>query len=289
MQSRGRRGLVGLALAVLLVSSCGDRVDPAHPSTASAPRPTATVEYAPGLTVDLYLPARTGPVPLVVMVPGGGWATADPAGFAGLAGALARSGVAAAPARVRAAQDHVVYPVPVEDVLCAVAGAVQGVRARGLVPQPVVVLGHSSGAQLAALAVLAVRDFSPTCRAPAVAPDALVGLSGPYDISRVPDLAARLVGGTPASDPDAWARANPVERAGLRPQVPVLLLHGAADESVPVAFTLQFGDALTRAGHPTTVDVVPSADHAEIYQPGAAGDRIVRWLRQLPVMPSPAG
>jgi acetyl esterase/lipase len=245
-----------------------------------------TIEYSPGLTEDLYLPAGNGRVPLVVLVPGGSWRTADPTGLTGLAAALAEAGVAAAPAHIRAAADGVTYPGPVEDVLCAVAAAAEGVRARGFDPDPVAVLGHSSGAHLAALAVLAVDDYSPGCSSPAVRPDALIGLSGPYDISKVPEAATALLGTTPADDPVAWAAANPVGRAELRPDVPVLLLHGAVDDTVPVAFTTQFAKALEGAGHPTTVQVVPRADHQAIYRADVAGGRVARWLLALRRSPS---
>jgi acetyl esterase/lipase len=163
-------------------------------------------------------------------------------------------------------------------VLCAVATAVERVRARGFTPDPVAVLGHSSGAHLAALAVLAVDDYAPSCDSPTVRPDALIGLSGPYDISQVPDLATALLGTDPDDDPDTWASANPVQRADLRPDVPVLLLHGEADETVPLAFTTQFADALESAGHPITVQIVPGADHLGIFQADAAADRIADWL-----------
>ncbi len=159
-------------------------------------------------------------------------------------------------------------------VLCAVAAAAEGIRSHGFVPGPVAVLGHSSGAQLAALAVLAVDDCSPSCDSPTVRPDALVGLSGPYDISQIPDVVVALPGSSTSNDPEAWSDANPVERADLRPDVPVLLLHGVADDTVPVAFTTRFAEALKVAGHPTTVPIVPRADHQTIYLPDVAGDRV---------------
>ncbi|GAA4744089.1 hypothetical protein GCM10023350_31000 [Nocardioides endophyticus] len=241
-----------------------------------------TIEYSPGLTEDVYLPGHQGRVPLVVLVPGGSWTTADPAGLAGLASDLAARGIAAAPTHIRAAEDGVVYPAPVEDVLCAVAAAAESIQSHGYLPGPVAVLGHSSGAQLAALSVLAVDDYSPSCDSPAVRPDALVGLSGPYDISQIPDVAVALLGSSPSDDPETWSDANPVERADLRPDVPVLLLHGEVDETVPVAFTNQFAKALKDARHPTTVQIVPTADHETIYQPDVAGDRIAEWLVSLP-------
>ena len=263
-----------VALAVSTLTSCG--------GTAAEVEPSATVEYAPGLTEDLYLPDRATTAPLVVMVPGGGWRTADPAGLAGLAADLADEGIAAVPVRLRAAEDGVTYPEPVEEVLCAVAVAVEEMRSRGVAPERIAVLGHSSGAHLAALAVLAPDRFTSPCRAPAVAPDALIGLSGPYDISRIPDVARALMGREPAKDPAAWTNANPVEQAAQRPDVPVLLLHGAADDVVPVSFTTQFATALEHAGHPTTVQVVPRAGHEAIYRAEVAGHRIARWLHMLP-------
>lgn len=271
---------VAVLVAALLVS-CGGSGSPTPGGPSLLVRPSMTVEYSPGLTEDVYLPRARGRVPLVVLVPGGSWTTADPAGLSGLAAALADAGVAAAPTHVRAAADGVVYPAPVEDVLCAVAAAAERVRARGFVPDPVAVLGHSSGAHLAALAVLAPDHYSSSCAFPAVAPDALVGLSGPYDISQVPEIATALLGTSPADDPSTWATANPIDQVDLRPDVPVLLLHGEADETVPLAFTSQFAHALEAAGHPTTVQVVPRADHEAIYQADVAAERVAQWLLAL--------
>lgn len=283
--ARRVRGVPAAALAgalVAVLTACGGAGSTTSAEPSSAARASMTVEYAPGRTEDLYLPSGQGRVPLVVLVPGGSWATSDPTGLAPLAAALADAGVAAAPARIRAASDGVVYPVPLEDVLCAVGAAVDQLASHGYVAGPVAVLGHSSGAHLAALAVLAADDFSPACSdSPAVRPDALIGLSGPYDISRMPEIATALLGTSPAEDPDRWSQANPVERASLRPDVPVLLLHGALDDVVPTDFTSQFAKALDGAGHPTTVQIVPGADHLGIFRADMASARIATWLLAL--------
>ena len=281
----GRRrpwgGVAAAVLATALLVSCAGSGDDSSGAAPPAVALSMAIEYEPGLSEDVYLPADKGRVPLVVLVPGGSWTTADPGGFAGLAAALAEAGIAAAPTQIRAAEDGVVYPVPLEDVLCAVAAAADGLRSRGFDPDPVAVLGHSSGAHLAALAVLAVDDYAPTCDFPAVTPDALVGLSGPYDISQIPETAAPLFATGPDDDPATWAAANPVERADLRPDVPVLLLHGEADETVPVDFTTQFADALEDAGHPTIVQVVPGVDHLGIFAADVAAEPVADWLLSL--------
>lgn len=277
----GRRRASSAAALVLastlLAVSCGS--SRSGPDGAAAPTPDATVTYSAGLTTEVHLPAEVGRAPLVVLVPGGSWQSADPTGLTGLAAGLAERGVVAATAHIRAASDDVDYPVPVEDVLCAVAGVAADARARGYRPSPVVVLGHSSGAQLAALAVLAFDDYDPACSSPVVEPDALIGLSGPYDISRLPEIASALLGSDPDTDPATWQAANPVERAALRPDVPVLLLHGEDDDVVPVTFTTQFAGALEAAGHPTTVELVPGVDHLGIFAADVATGPIADWLR----------
>lgn len=271
-----------LLLAAVALTACGGSDTPTATPASAAPSPGSPVlvEYAPGLTEDVYLPAEQGTVPLVVLVPGGGWMTADPTGFAGLATSLADAGIAAAPTHIRAQQDGVVYPVPLEDVLCAVAAAAEEVEAQGFTPDPVAVLGHSSGAHLAALAVLAYDDYAPDCSAPAVEPDALIGLAGPYDISKT-EYSVALFDTGPNEDPATWQAANPVLRADLRPEVPVLLLNGEEDDVVPVAFMTQFQQALEDAGHPTTTEVIPGADHMSIFTPQVSGDQIADWLRSL--------
>jgi acetyl esterase/lipase len=182
---------------------------------------------------------------------------------------------------VRAGRDDVVYPVPVEDVLCAVGYVVNQARSAGVEPGLVAVMGHSSGAHLAALAVLATADYTPACPDPVVAPDALVGLAGTYDVSMYPGLARRLFGVDQETDPDLWESGNPVLAAGSRPEVPVLLIHGDADDLVPISSTKAFGVALEEGGHPVTVETVAGADHHQVYSAEASGDLIAAWLKGL--------
>lgn len=282
-----RRRLRPVATTVLvLVASAAAGCGGSSTSTTVRPGPSVrapvTVQYAPGMTAEVFLPEGIKRAPLVVLVPGGGWYTADPSGLTGLGAYLAVHGVIAAPTHIRAAQDGVTYPTPVEDVLCAVAAVTAQVRSQGFVTNHVAVLGHSSGAHLAALAVLAPDDYSPSCGSPRVRPDALIGLAGPYDVGAVPDLATVLLGSSPDDDPAAWAAANPVERAALRPEVPVLLLHGTADEIVPVDLTSRFATALDAAGHPTTVRLLSGVDHEAVFGANVAGPPVVRWLAGLP-------
>jgi acetyl esterase/lipase len=291
-RARRRSPLVVLALAVsgLVSAACSDepergagsQVAAANPSTsAELDTRTVTGEYLAGLAATVHLPVERGRRPLVVMIPGGAWRTADPSGFAGLARHLSAAGFVAMPVEIRAGDDGVRYPVPVHDVLCAAAFGVATARSNGIDPVPVVILGHSSGAHLAALATLAPDDHAGSCPYGSVSPDALVGLAGTYDVERLPELAETLFGQAPADAPDAWEAGNPLNQAGSRPTVPVLLVHGADDELVPTSFTTEFAAALESADHPTTVEMIAGAGHHDVYAAPTTGDVISSWISQL--------
>ncbi|HSK06846.1 MAG TPA: prolyl oligopeptidase family serine peptidase [Acidimicrobiia bacterium] len=290
LDTRRRRGAVVGVLLWLAGCSAGSEPGSAPPSTAPASASTPAVprltagsvgEYLPGLEARFFPGTHAGRAALLVMVPGGGWETADPAGLDGLARLLADSGIFTATVEVRAGEDEVLYPVPVEDVLCAVAFVVTTARSEGVELGPLIVLGHSTGAHLAALAVLAAADYAPACADPVVAPDALIGMAGTYDVGIVPDMARRLFGVSAGADPALWESGNPVLRAGLRPEVPVLLIHGDADDLVPLSFTTEFAAALERGGHPVTVEILTGADHHDVYSAGASGALIADWTDQL--------
>jgi acetyl esterase/lipase len=267
---------VGLAIAFLAVG-CGSERPPAATTEALQP----SVEHVAMATGDLYLPASDGEAPLVVLVPGGAWRTADPTGLVGLAVALAERGIATMTTTVRAADDGVVYPVPVEDTVCAVSAAATAIGIAGIQAGPVVVLGHSSGAHLAALAALVPERHEGTCADPPRAADALIGISGTYDVASVPDLAIDLIGAAVSEAPELWDEANPLLLADRRPEMPVLLLHGEADRLVPMGFTDDFAAALRAGGHAVTVVTVPDADHHQIYRPEAVAGPIADWIEGL--------
>ncbi|MFQ6170185.1 alpha/beta hydrolase family protein [Oryzobacter sp. R7] len=283
-----------LAAAFLFVLLAGCAAAP----TAPAPAPPEAVEvpppheYLPGLRAWSHVPEGVTTAPVVVIIPGGSWLSAVADGLHPLAAELAARGVFAMPATIRVADAGATWPVPVEDVLCAVADGVATARELGIEPGPVVVLGHSAGAHLAAVAALSAQDFDPGCRDELVAPDAVVGLAGPYDIRQYAEPAEALMGrgSDPEQDP-RWAAANPVLLAERNPDVSFLLLHGTIDEVVPQAFTTDFAIALDEAGHPTTVAVLDGIDHGEVYWPSVAVDPVMRWLATVmtPATPDPPG
>ena len=262
-----------VALGVGLAGCSGA---PEHEQEAPAPH-----DYLPGQGAYPHVPdPKVRSAPVVVMIPGGSWRSAEPTGLQPLAAALADRGVVAVPVRIRTAGDDVVFPVPVEDVLCALADGVATARAAGIEPTRVTLLGHSSGAHLAALATLRPESFTPRCEDPPVPADGFVGLAGPYDIRTFAQSASALfrAGASPAE----WDAANPLLVADRHPDVPVLLLHGIDDEVVPVSYSRDFATALTAAGHPTTLTVLPGEDHDTVYAAEVVAPAIATWLTSLP-------
>lgn len=224
--------------------------------------------YRP-LSLDLYLPAA--PRALCVYAHGGGWRIgsrrAGPGGLSPTSATrferMARHGLAVASVDYRLS-DEARFPAQREDVTAAMRWLLDD-PASPVRALPLVVFGVSAGGTLVALAAL---DPELPVRAAALwyAPTDLAALPDDQDAIGAPSdrgpasREALLLGGT-ASDLAALAAdASPVThvRAGAPP---VLLLHGEADVAVPVRQSERLVDALSAAGTPATLEVVPGRGH----------------------------
>ena len=266
-----------LALAAL-TAGCGG----SGPSGASdAPEADLAAEYLPGRSATAYVPNRPDGT-VVVLVPGGGWQTADPTGLLPLADRLARRGSLAVAVSYRAADDGVQFPAPAEDVACAVSWAADLGERKLPEVRHVVVLGHSAGGHLGALVALgAVRARG--CGADVVEPDAFVGLAGVYDVARLSDAVLPLFGTTPGEDAARWRAGDPVQQAATAPgDLRVLLLHGTSDTTVPIMQSQGFRDALEAAGVPVELVPVDGADHLSLFTGPVAAGPVADWLDTLP-------
>jgi pimeloyl-ACP methyl ester carboxylesterase len=146
-------------------------------------------------------------------------------------------------------------------VSAAVAAAVT--RARG---RPVVLIGHSAGGQLA---LWAAREH-PVARA--------VSLAGVCDLEAGADAGLgngavlEFLGADP--DADLYAAASPVARLPLG--VPSLLVHGDADDVVPIEQSRTFRAAALAAGDACDLQELPGGDHFEVIDPSGRAWPILR-------------
>jgi acetyl esterase/lipase len=223
------------------------------------------------LRYDLYRPRRVkGLAPGVVFVHGGAWAYGDPSQAAGNGMHFARAGIATVSLSYRLAPAHR-FPAPLDDVRRGLRHVRRHAEELGIDPGRLVLLGLSAGAHLALLAhlVRGIPALEPAL-SPALAhvPEdvlAVIAHYGPYDLARrrpLPgwDPIGDLLGER-AGDAD-WVRlASPVHHAS-QASVPVLLIHGTADEVVSHRESERMHAALLAAGKDSELLLLEGAPHA---------------------------
>jgi hypothetical protein len=127
---------------------------------------TATEEYLPGLAADVCLPPGRATAPLVVIVPGGGWGSANRGGLGPLADALADAGFMAVTITYRTGTDEARFRPRTLRVPCASPAHGQWrrrsmrIRWCSLVTRP--------GAHLAAVVALAPDLVRGNCPTPSI-------------------------------------------------------------------------------------------------------------------------
>lgn len=228
----------------------------------------------PSQVADLHTPSAGEVWPVAVVIHGGFWrARYDRTLMEALCADLAESGWAAWNLEYRRVGGGGGWPATFNDVAAGIdhlaALAVPLDLAR------VVAVGHSAGGHLALWA--ASRDR------PGVAVTGAVGQAAVSDLVAVARLGLssgaveEFLGGTPERVPDRYRAASPMQRLPLG--VPLLLVHGARDDTVPVALSREFQRAATAAGD--TCDLVVGKDdgHFEHIDPASgAWATVKRWL-----------
>jgi acetyl esterase/lipase len=223
----------------------------------------------PRQRLDIYrAPAGAERKPIVLFLYGGGWTSGDRATYAFVGAALARRGYTTVIPDYRLFPE-VQFPAFLDDAAIAwrwvhttLAGGCGSAR-------PVIVVGHSAGAYIAAMLALD-RSLASRGGAPLPQPAALIGLAGPYafDPTTWPstkEIFAPAAGRADTARPIAFARHGAPAS---------LLLHGGADDTVQLYNTRDLAAALRSKGGTVGSKFYPGIGHVGLV---TAIARPLRW------------
>lgn len=263
---------------------------------APEPAPEPAPEAAPAAPAPEAAPAPVGasrPVPLVVLIHGGGWMDeSTAAGTAGHAEDLADEGVAVWNIEYRGtggAGGAGGWPRTYEDVAAAidVIPYLSGISPVPLDLGRVAVVGYSAGGNLAAWA--ANREALPhgvPGADPAFPVRNCVSMCGVYDLARAirwgDPFIRPLLGGTPEEFPDRYRNTSPI--AYFAPGVRTVILHGRNDDVVEVQQAISYEAASRRHRRPVEMHLLDDAPHGswgDVAGPQwrAAKDAVLAQLR----------
>lgn len=234
----------------------------------------------------LTRPTGAGPFPVVVLVHGGFWrAQYDRALMDDLAASVVAEGWAAWNVDYRPVGEGGGWPATFTDVAAAVDHLAVLAEEHPLDLDRVAVVGHSAGGTLALWsAARAGLPADAPGAGPAVVPTAVVSQAGVVNLAAgslehlgagaVDDLmGVSATGGTV----DDYGVASPIERLPLG--VPTLLVHGRADEIVPVTQSEAYAARAEDAGDDVTARLLDDVGHFEVIDPDHdAWAAVVDWL-----------
>jgi len=231
------------------------------------------------LAGDLYLPARRGLLPVVLMVHGGGWANRSRDDMADLSGKLVRQGYAVFNVAYRFAP-RFTYPAQLRDMQQALDWLTANAARYRLDTQRINAWGYSSGAHLAAL--VAGYNFTPPAGAAAPRVNAVVAGGIPSDLRKYDDspIVERFMGGKRDQMPVRYAEASPAWHVSAD-DPPVFLYHGRLDTLVTTDQATDYYAALRAAGVDAELYLQGWRGHMSLFLfGGTAEDKAIDFLNR---------
>ena len=147
----------------------------------------------------------------------------------------------------------------------------------------VTIVGHSAGGHLALLAAAYERKRRSTAVSSHVRVSAAVGLAPIVDLASTYLLGSGkkavcdFLGGSPQQQPDRYAAASPIALTPLG--VKQLIIHGTADEALPIVLARSYANTAIAAGDLVDFIELPSAGHMDFLDPNSvAHATLSNWL-----------
>ena len=233
------------------------------------------------LKLDVYRPREaTGPVPVAMLIHGGGWVAGTKEGSVLWATSLLEMGMAVVNVEYRMAR-VAEAPAAVEDCRCALRWIIRNADRYKFDINRIVVTGGSAGGHLALMTGMVDRKagFDRSCPAEEkirwtgsdTSEARVAAIINWFGITDVNDMLED--GGNPRSYAIEWvgnrnnvgriaASVSPLTyvRAGLPP---ILTIHGDKDTLVPVSHARRLHEALQKAGATSELLILPGAGHGD--------------------------
>jgi len=219
---------------------------------------TSNITYGdlPRQNLDIYQPETTNPtLPVIIFFHGGRWTDGnkDQYKFVGLT--LSKLGYVVVVPNTRL-YPEIKHPVFVEDAAQAIAWVHNNIDIYNGQVDNVFLMGHSSGAHIASLAISDKSYLAKYNLKPSIV-SAFAGLSGPYDF--IPEAAdLRGMFGPPANYPTMQISSY---IDGNEP--PMLLLHGQKDKAVILRNLKMAENAIKNHNGIVETHIYADADHVD--------------------------
>ena len=223
-------------------------------------RQVAAVRYGadPAQKLEMFVPAAARkPLPIVVFVHGGSWASGDPHDYRFMARTLCAEGYAVVLAGYRL-YPHARYPAMLEDGAAALRWVRDNAARLGGDPARIALMGHSAGAYNVVMLTLD-RQWLRGAGVDEHAIRGTVSLAGPFDFLPF-DSPATIHSFGKAPDPSMTQPINFV-RADAPP---MLLVTGDSDTRVKPRNSRRLARLLSEAGAPNQPVVLRGVTHESI-------------------------
>ncbi len=252
--------------AGLIVGGC-NKSGGLQPSPSPLPKPPlrdstlTNVHYGANdqQIMDVYLPAgRSQQTRLIVIIHGGGWRAGDKSDFDNYVTEFKNRlpGYAIANLNYRLVDNpNNLFPTQENDIKSAI-GFLKEKATSYTISSDMILLGISAGAHLALLQAYKHPDI--------VRPKGIVSFYGPPNLADLylvlPSVLRNITGFTPQQNPTIYQESSPIHYVSAS-SAPTLLLHGDADNVVPLAHANALQQKLDELNVTNSLVVYPGQGH----------------------------